>query len=229
MVDEADIRARRLLDAQARDPIADGRRRRRLGHRHEVARAARHRRQLDPVEVEHGHGVGAVPGARVIARHAVHRGGARDREPRDLALQRDPVAIAAVHARPHRDALPAEQHGAQARRVLHARVRRVAREHRVDAARQDRRARGECVLVGRPRGQVGHHEPARREPLHRRLRGRRARPGRHRVHAVDALPRPRLPVEEGARERPRLAAPVGSHPAARAVLHQLRTPHESEG
>ena len=225
---------------------------RRLGHRHQQAGRPGRRGQAGGVEVEHRRGVGAVADRGVVARDAVHRGRARIGERGELALQRDPVAVAAVQPRPHGHPAVAEQQRPVGRRELHARAGVVADEDGVDAVREQVGAAQERRPVQRRRRQVGEHErPGGRPPRRQRAggasgpaRGRvgRARrlvcagsagPGRgrsvgRRRGRVGPGPSHRGRVDERARQRGvDLAPALGGHAAARPVDHVLRAGHGS--
>ena len=66
----------------------------------------------------------------------VHGGRARVGERRELALERDAVAVAAVQPRPHGHAVVAEQQRPVGRRELHPGAGVVADEDGVDAVRE---------------------------------------------------------------------------------------------
>ena len=104
----------------------------------------------------------AVPGGRVIAGHAVHAGRAGVRAGGDLSLERDPVPVTAVDARPSRDPRVGEQPHPVRRRELDPCARVVAGQDRVGEPRELGRARPDPVGRQRRGNQVGDDDRTRR-------------------------------------------------------------------
>ncbi len=147
----------------------------------------------DAVEVEDGGGVGAVPGGRVIAGHAVHAGRPGVRARGDLALERDPVPVTAVDARPPGDPRVGEQPHPVGRRELHPRAGVVAGQDRVGEPGELGRARPDPVGGQRRGDQVGDHDRTRRR------RGQEARRPRAGAAAVTGTCRAAAPPGAGIR------------------------------
>ena len=178
VVHDAHLRTRPHLLGQPGGAPVDGRRARRLGHRHQQPGRPGRRGQAGGVEVEHRRGVGAVADRGVVARDAVHRGRARIGERGELALQRDPVAVAAVQPGPHGHPAVAQQQRPVRRRELHARTGVVADEDGVDAVREQVGAAQERRPVQRRRRQVGEHERPGGRPPRRQRAGDASGPAR---------------------------------------------------